>query len=103
MLLCISLAVNADAYRCKGGNGQTMISTSPCGDSYSTTKVVGQESSDALALHRLKRIWSGRNGGCSRVSVNSRSTLRNMHLRPPQGASAEELTITPPETEFMHV
>lgn len=54
MLLCISLAVNADVYRCKGGNGQTMISTSPCGDSYSTTKVVGQESSDALALQQAQ-------------------------------------------------
>lgn len=50
LILCLASAVHADAFRCKAANGQTTISSVPCGDNSSTTRVVidGGSSPDSI-------------------------------------------------------
>lgn len=54
LFLCLSTLVNADAYRCKGSNGQVLISTTACSDSRSTTRVINDANPDEIALERAQ-------------------------------------------------
>jgi hypothetical protein len=55
LVLCfLSAVVNADAYRCKATNGQAVISTSPCTDNQSVTRVISDTNANEEALHRAQ-------------------------------------------------
>lgn len=54
VLFCLSTVVSADVYRCRLANGQTVVSTSPCTNSQSASRVIADSNPNEAALLRAQ-------------------------------------------------